>query len=48
MGVGDMRVSGTCGCRGHEGVGDLYSGGLVCLIRLFLSVRMKSILNSRV
>ena len=32
MGVGDMRVSGTCGCRGHEGVGDLYSGGLVCMI----------------
>ena len=28
-----MRVSGTCGCGGHEGVGDLYSGGLVCLIR---------------
>ena len=32
MGLGDMRVSGTCGSGGHEGVGDLYSGGLVCLI----------------
>ena len=31
--MGDMRVWGTYGCGGHEGVGDLYSGGLVCLIR---------------
>ena len=36
MGIGDMRVWGTYGCGGHEGVGDLYSGGLVCLIQVLL------------
>ena len=41
MGEGDMRVSGTCGCGGHEGVGDLFSGGLVCLIRILASTKLK-------
>ena len=27
MGVGDLRVSGTYGCRGHEGVGDMWVWG---------------------
>ena len=29
MGVGDMWVSGTCGCRGPVGVGDICAGGPV-------------------
>ena len=27
VGVGDMWVSGTCGCWGHVGVGDMWVSG---------------------